>query len=116
MTMRQVYQQLARVLARQTGDTMFCRANKVTRTDLKAIQAALLLVLEKIDYDRAHSDFGGAFRLLRGNRPLDEVLPLSPQSVSQNIEQMATVHRNARDEAIYHLFVDNLTIPPDSNA
>lgn len=66
MTMRQVYQQLARVMARPVGDASFCRANKVTKGDLKVIQAALLLILEKIDYDRAHGDFGYAFRAARG--------------------------------------------------
>jgi hypothetical protein len=72
MTPRQCYQEIARVLGKQIGPesrrTSFVRAAGVRAVDLRLIQAALLLILEKIDYHRAHGDFGTAFGRLRPGR------------------------------------------------
>lgn len=118
MTMRQVYQHLARVMATRTGDVMFCQAKKVTAADLKAIQAALLLILEKIDYDRAHYDFGAAFRAARG-APL-EAIPqgdYSVESIERTLREMSGVNRSLHDARLLNaLFVDEGTGIPESNA
>lgn len=71
MTPRQTYSELAKVFGRRVGPesrpTSFCRAKTIGKDDLKAIQAALFLILEKINYGRAHNDFGRVIRESRAS-------------------------------------------------
>ena len=78
MTPRQVYNELSCILGKIVGPEIrrsrFVMAERVSKVELKVAQGRLLLILEKIDYDRAHNDFARAFSVLRPSAPL-QTLP-----------------------------------------